>query len=344
MIATYAPAVTVHPDRYGPTKTKGPDLWLVVHTSEGGEGPDAAERLAAFMTYPGDRLNADGARYGASYHAVADGDRTVIPATPVDVVAYAAGGGNARGRHICIPGRVAQTRDEWLDPVSRAAIETVAAWIIDQARAIEREYPELGPFPLLKLTPDQVRTETDRGYCGHNDVSIAFRKSDHTDPEPRFPWDVLAADIERLLAVDRPPTPEDDDMILLEIPPRAYSTRPADGALATGPQLAPGERRSIPLPFAAGFRQARLNVKVVPLDGPDAGTVTDPGWIRLVSPKVPAGKATHSSINWSPGAAVADNELEVGVDGGAVVIENGPAPCHVIVDLIGYVAAAQPAA
>lgn len=133
------------------------------------------------------------------------------------------------------------------------------------------------------------------------------------------------------------PTPaQEDDMLLLEVPPCAYSTRPGDTALATGPQLAPRDSRTITLPYADGARQARLNVKVVPLDGPDAGTMTDPGWVRVISPAA-AGKATHSSINWSPGDAVAGGELEVGVVDGQVVIENGPGPCHVIVDVIGYV-------
>lgn len=133
------------------------------------------------------------------------------------------------------------------------------------------------------------------------------------------------------------PPVEDDDMRLLDIPPMAYSTRPTDTPLTVGPTLAARERREIPLPFADGARQARLNIKVIPIDGPDPDTLTDPGWIRLISPTVPAGKATHSSINWSPGDMVAGAELEVGVAGGKVVIENGPAACNIIVDVIGYV-------
>lgn len=188
-VGTYAPRCPVHPDRHGVRKTNGHNLWLVLHTSEGGESTSSAESLAAYMGMPGDRPGG----YGSSYQAVFDTDQ-IIPAVPNDVVSYSAGGGNAQGVHGCFPGKAAQTTAQWLDTNSRAMIRQAAAWLIDQSRA--------EGIPLRRLTVDQVRNHV-AGVCDHHDISLAFRKSTHTDIGEQFPWNVLWADIAELLA---PPT------------------------------------------------------------------------------------------------------------------------------------------
>jgi N-acetyl-anhydromuramyl-L-alanine amidase AmpD len=43
--------------------------------------------------------------------------------------------------------------------------------------------------PVRRLTVEQVRAGVLAGVCGHTDVSLAFRKSTHTDPGPTFPWE-----------------------------------------------------------------------------------------------------------------------------------------------------------
>lgn len=185
-VANYAAPCFVHPDRYGAVKTQGDDLWFVLHTTEGSEGDNSAEGLAAMLARPGDRPNGRGGFYGSSYHAITDTDR-IIPAVPYTRVAYSAGGGNARGRHLVIPGSAGQTRAQWLDPVSRAYIAQAAAWAVDQGVG--------WLFRTHRLTVAEVQTQRLHGLCDHDTISKAFRKSDHWDVGPHFPWDVLYADI-----------------------------------------------------------------------------------------------------------------------------------------------------
>lgn len=198
LIGRYAPRITVHPDRFGGVKSKGSNLWLVLHTSEGPEGVESAEQLAGFLTRPGDRTSSSGNTYGASYHAIFDTDQ-IIPAVPDNVVAWSAGGGNARGVHGCFPGRAGQTREQWLDPISRAMIRQAAAWTIDRAR--------MHNIPLLQITPEQMKTYM-AGVADHYTVTQAFKKSTHTDVGPHFPWDVFWSDVTLLSQPPAPPNPD----------------------------------------------------------------------------------------------------------------------------------------
>lgn len=190
---TYAPRIIVHPDRHGARKTQGPNLWLVLHTSEGGETPTSAENLCRYMEAPGDRVGPSGP-YGSSYQAVFDTD-CIRPAVPNDVVSYSAGGGNARGVHGCFPGRASQTREQWLDENTRPMIIRAAEWAIDQSIAEN--------IPLRRLTVAEVRAYK-AGVCDHHDISLAFGQSDHTDVGEQFPWDSFWNVIDFIL---NPPTP-----------------------------------------------------------------------------------------------------------------------------------------
>ncbi len=185
-MTVYGPRCQVHPDRTGAVRPTAGLRLLVVHTSEGSEGPSSAENLCSFMTLKGDRPNGDGTYFGASYHYVTDTDR-VLPAAPDNVVAYAAAGANNDGVHICIPGKAGQTRQEWLDGVSRAYIVQLGAVMIDVANRYD--------IPLVPLTVAEIVAGA-HGYCGHVDISNAYHRSDHTDPGVAFPWDVLAAELE----------------------------------------------------------------------------------------------------------------------------------------------------
>jgi hypothetical protein len=211
--ATYAPRVPVHPDRMGAVKTSGPNLWAILHTSEGGEGVDSAEQLASFLERPGDRPNDSGGQYGASYHVVFDTGRRVIPAVRYDVVAYSAAGANAQGIHGCFPGKARQTRAEWLDPISREYIESCAAWLVD----IEAEFG----IPIDRVLFPGEMLAGDKGLGDHFTVTQAFGKTNHTDVGPGFPWDVLFADIAALTA----PLPEEDDDMkpYIAIPPVEFN-------------------------------------------------------------------------------------------------------------------------
>jgi hypothetical protein len=210
---SYAPRITVHPDRYGADRSRQVPMvkWLILHTSEqsGAEDLNDAEDLARYMETPGDRPSSSGGFYGASYHGVTDTDR-IIPCTADHLVAYAAGGANQYGLHLCIPVRIRArsttdqdanvSRMEWLDAGSRPYIRQAAEWIVDKAR--------LYRLPLRRITAEQMAAGS-WGYCDHWTASRAFRKSDHTDVGPDFPWDVLAADIASIVNLPEPPQPPD---------------------------------------------------------------------------------------------------------------------------------------
>lgn len=197
-VGTYGPRTRVHATRQGARKTSE-QLWIALHTSEGSEGTvvagnSAAEQLCQFQTQPATATNV------ASYHAVFDTDR-ILPCVEDEIVAYSAGGGNSQGLHGCFPGRASQTRAQWLDPVSRAQIRQAAAWICDKAAKFS--------IPKHVLGYSQVR-QYQKGLCDHHAISLAFKKSDHTDLGANFPWDVLMADIAALTPT---PPPVGDDMI-----------------------------------------------------------------------------------------------------------------------------------
>lgn len=193
-MTVYAPRVSVHPDRYGATKS-GSNRLFVLHTSEGAEGLTSAENLAAYMTRPGDRTTDSGRVYGSSYQYVLDTDR-VIPCVPEGVVSYSASGANHDGIHICFPGKAGQTREQWLDTISRAMIHQCAELLVERS----------GPtgIPLVRRSVADVLA-TMRGVCDHHVISLAYRRSTHTDVGPNFPWDVLAADVNALQSP--PPLP-----------------------------------------------------------------------------------------------------------------------------------------
>ena len=224
MTITSGPRVNVHPDRQGADRTGGRIDYIIGHTSEqsGLEDPDDAEDLARYLTSKGDRPSPSrpGEFYGASYHAITDTDR-VLPCTLDTRVAYSAGGGNQYGLHICLPVRAAQTRAQWLDEGSRPYIRQFAEYIVDKATEHD--------IPLRHLTPGDM-SAGGRGYADHATVSLAYKKSDHTDCGSSFPWDVLAADIAAITTPD-----QEDDMT-----PRYFriNDRPAvwvstDGVTAT---------------------------------------------------------------------------------------------------------------
>lgn len=245
--ATYGPRTNVHPTRHGGKKTTT-TLWIVLHTSEGGEADWSAEALSAFMTTPATATNL------ASYNDVFDHER-VLPAVPHNVIPYAAGGGNALGIHGCFPGLARQTRAEWLDANSLAQIKTAARWIIDVAIEFD--------IPLIRISWEQVKAGQS-GICDHYDISRAFKKSDHTDVGPGFPWDVLFAEIVRL--VDNKPLPplppgpplEVGEMHLVNPARRLYDTRnqgtkKATTLVACPTGLDPGVVKAV-----------RVNITIVP--------------------------------------------------------------------------------
>lgn len=297
MRATYADRVEVHPDRYGSVRQL-PPTWIVIHTSEGSNGPDAAEQLAQFLTRPGDRTTASGSRYGSSYHAIIDLEQ-VIPAVVDDRVAYSAPGANTNGLHVVLPGRAGQTRQQWLSEPSLSRIDTLAKYVSD----VRQQYG----IPLERVTPAEMVAGT-RGYCDHAAVRDAFGKTDHWDVGPNFPWDVFASKIREL------PTPTGETM--QPVNRRMSDTR----KYGPGGMLTPYKPHYFALPDEyKTARACQISVAVVEPAGP--------GYLLA------AGEAhTDTSFcNYSTGTTIQGTTI-VPTHVGGIYIQSSKA-CFVVIDL-----------
>ena len=132
----------------------------------------------------------------ASAHYVCDVVTTVQCLSEEVIGFHAPPNGHSIGIEICADGGSrasfekashAYSREQWLSPQVWPAVERAAAL----ARDICRRHH----IPVRKLTAAQVKAGMS-GICGHDNVSDAFRQSDHDDPGPYFPWDRFIATIQ----------------------------------------------------------------------------------------------------------------------------------------------------
>lgn len=189
----------LHPDRYTRSNVQARKNGVVIHDSESGDGSCAV--LIELLKRPGDRVipgSNPPRRYGSGYAAVTDGNGGYIEIADATAGPYHAPPLNKNWWSICIPGRAAQTRDEWLDQLSYNHIRGVAKYVVAKAA--------IDGFPLTKIDFHGLLAG-DRGYCSHADVSQAWGQTDHTDPGKNFPWDILQLEIQALITPDPPPPP-----------------------------------------------------------------------------------------------------------------------------------------
>lgn len=170
------PAIGIY--RGAPTERTGAGLWnnaaptlqvICVHDTEGG--------------YAGAISWVESQRSG-SYHlirALAGPGARLVPDSRQAWAAMSAG--NRIGLHICIEGYARWTRADWLAK-GRDGLEGMARDIAHWANTYA--------IPLVKLGPADVKAGR-KGVCTHHDISLAFRETDHTDPGPGFPLDLVIA-------------------------------------------------------------------------------------------------------------------------------------------------------
>jgi hypothetical protein len=180
--------IRLHPDRYNPS-SQVRKYGVVVHDAESGDGPTQA--LVNLLESPGDRANGSGGLYGSGYHAVTDGTGSYIDMADGTAGPFSAPPCNSDWWHVCMPGFANQTREQWLDPLSYGHIRGVAKFIHDKWIADGQSWG------LSFVFADQLAKGI-KGYTSHYQVSLAWRKSNHTDPGPNFPWDVLEQEIGKL--------------------------------------------------------------------------------------------------------------------------------------------------
>lgn len=178
----------VEPAAWGSGRDGNSVQYIVVHYTAGSEGPSSAENGAAY-----DARRTD----GTSTHYFADSDSVVQCVYTWNRANAAFSIGNRRGIQYELCG-TQQTREQWLDPVSRATIRNAA-------RQMARDCAKYG-LPVRKIGPSEMNAGL-KGICGHADVTMAYGLGDHMDPGAAFPYDVLLADIGEFMNPQPEPTP-----------------------------------------------------------------------------------------------------------------------------------------
>jgi N-acetyl-anhydromuramyl-L-alanine amidase AmpD len=142
---------------------------VVLHTMEISERVDAARRCAAWFA-------SDVAQVSAHYCVDA---QEIVQCVAEEDIAWHARGGNTSSIGIELAGYARQTAAEWGDPTSAAILGRAAALVADVCAR--------HAIPVRRIRASGLRRGA-HGITGHADVSVAFRKSDHWDPGPAFPW------------------------------------------------------------------------------------------------------------------------------------------------------------
>ncbi len=143
---------------------------VVIHTMETPERIGIAESIARnWFGDPKARVSA---------HFCIDAS-TIVQGVRINDVAWAAPGVNSTGVQLELAGRAQQSRAEWMDPFSIGDLVNAAC----VAAAICKRFN----IPVARPTVTELARGA-RGIVGHADASAAFKRSDHGDPGPSFPW------------------------------------------------------------------------------------------------------------------------------------------------------------
>lgn len=195
---------------------------IVIHDTEGSEGPTSAEDGASY-----DQRRTD----GTSTHYFHDSDSTVQCVRTEDIAHAARVQGNRRGIQHELCGREGQGIAGWADPVSQGTL-------VRAARQCARDARKWG-IPVQHLTVAQV-ADGEKGFCGHWDVTRAFPQDNgtHTDPGPDFPWTQFLNLVRAELEEDDMPTADEiakavwDYRLNIQVDPKAPANlQPAGGIL-----------------------------------------------------------------------------------------------------------------
>jgi hypothetical protein len=175
---------------------------IVIHTTEGSEGPSSAEDGASY-----DQRRTD----GTSTHFFHDSNSTVQCVRTADIAHTARHQGNLRGVQHELCGRAGQGNTGWADANSQGTLRQAA-------KQCARDAKKWG-IPVRKLTTAQV-ADGARGFCGHVEITYAFPQDNgtHTDPGPTFPWSDFLGMVQAELEGDMADlTPQNLDDIALAV-------------------------------------------------------------------------------------------------------------------------------
>lgn len=164
----------------------------------------AGRNLFTFHTFEGQDLSAEAmARYqlspvaGGSYHGVIDAEGNTARENDDEYIPWAAMfTGNRAGWHWSLAGRASFTREQWLSRPKQ----------MEKCAIVLAAYAKAKGIPTVKRSHVEVRARQG-GVCGHDDISKAWQESDHTDPGVNFPYDVVIARANEIMAGGTAPAP-----------------------------------------------------------------------------------------------------------------------------------------
>lgn len=165
---------------------------VAVHTTEGG----TVESIQNYFLT---------ARKGSS-HALADDVKMKDNLISYDRAAWTLRSGNAISDNLELCGYASWTRTQWINEHPNLLL-FASQWVADRCKARN--------IPCIKLSPADVAAGKS-GVIGHVDWTKGMNDGTHWDPGPGFPWDIVIANAQNLLAVgtggSTPPISEMDEM------------------------------------------------------------------------------------------------------------------------------------
>jgi N-acetyl-anhydromuramyl-L-alanine amidase AmpD len=154
--------------------------YIVLHSMESPEKGDTAESVANYFK------NGAGGRPASAHYCV--DSNSIIQCVQLKDVAYACPSLNRNGVHIEIAGQAKQTRSEWLDTYSAAALKNVALLC---AKLLCPKFD----IPIVFCGPETLKMGREnhqvKGITTHGAGSKAFQPGGHWDPGPSFPMSEL---------------------------------------------------------------------------------------------------------------------------------------------------------
>lgn len=148
----------------------------VIHSTDGGKG-QTAQGNARYLAGPD---------AGGSTQLVID-DKICYRILGDLEIPYGAPGANMEGVHIEQVGTSTWSREEWLRrymTLHHTAYK-MAVWC------------HIYNFPPIWLSVDALKNGNIRGVTSHNNVSLAYKRSDHTDPGVKYPYDYFLAALKK---------------------------------------------------------------------------------------------------------------------------------------------------
>jgi Negative regulator of beta-lactamase expression len=158
---------------------RGSSVRLIgIHTAEAPESATTAEAVARYFLDP---------KVEASAHWCVDSDSRVRCVNDQDT-AWTLPPVNASSVNLEMAGYANQTEVQWHDPYSLAVMENAAICVAEWCTKFN--------IPIVHLSDTGI-SQGARGIVGHVDINRVFKRSNHSDPGPNFPWEYFLGRVDK---------------------------------------------------------------------------------------------------------------------------------------------------